>query len=245
MSQITVLKDIGLTDQEAIIYLSLLKTGGSTASLVAKDVGIKRTTVYAILKGMTQKGFLTTYYRKSKQFFYAERPQRVANHFEKKIASFVEAIPLLESLEKKQMQSFGLRFIETLDELKMFYKKALDEYKNKEYSIIGNSIYWQGLDPEFFDEFRNSRAKAKIKTRLLLTEESKDTNPTDQKLLRESRLLPKQYLFKSTMDIFPDKVLVVSPELSSLAVVIAVPAMVDVFQGMFQMIWDFVGNKQK
>ena len=232
------LKDLGLSDQETDVYISLLRSGGAIASVVAKNTGIKRTTVYALLKALSKKGFVTMYYRKNKQLYYAEKPQRVANHYEKKISSFVDLIPSLESLEKKQLNMVGLRFIETLDELKKFYNEILEECKGKDYKIIGTAKYWQGLDKNYFIKYRKDRAKAKIKTKLLLTEESKKDNPKDKNLLRDVKFLSKKYGFKSTMDIFNDKVLIISPELSSLAVVIAVPAMVDIFDAMFNIIWD-------
>jgi sugar-specific transcriptional regulator TrmB len=238
MSTKKALQELGLTDQESAVYLSLLKSGGAMASTVARDIGIKRTTVYAILKTMAQKGFITTYYRKSRQLFYAEKPARVADYFSKKVASFVEVIPALESLEKKQLKITGLRSIETVAELEKFYEQILVEYKNKEYRAIGNATAWQGLDPEFFIEYRKRRAAANIKTKILITEESKESSPTDSSLKREVKLLPEKHTFKSTIDIFNDKILIVSPELSSLAIVIAVPAMVDVFQCMFDMLWE-------
>jgi sugar-specific transcriptional regulator TrmB len=55
----------------------------------------------------------------------------------------------------------------------------------------------------------------------------------------------RQFLYRetmkwheSTMNIFKDKVLIVSPNISSLAVVIAVPVMVDIFKSMFEIIWE-------
>jgi hypothetical protein len=40
------------------------------------------------------------------------------------------------------------------------------------------------------------------------------------------------------MDVFDDKILIISPDLTSLAIVIAIPAMVDIFKSMFEIIWD-------
>ncbi len=238
MQEKTALKELGLNEHEAGVYLELLKIGGSIASVVAKNIGLKRTTVYAILKSLAEKGFVTTYYRKSKQFFYAEKPQRVADYFEKKLDAFNNLVPMLESVEKKKLQITGLRFIETLHELKKFYNDVLDEYKNKEYFIIGSAPGWEGLDPEWFTQFRKKRGHANIKTRLLLSAESAKINPEDPKLLRIWKYLPAKHKFKSTIDIFKDKILIVSPELSSLAVVVAIPAMVDVFKSVFEIIWD-------
>lgn len=243
MTTITILKDLGLSDLEAQTYLSLLKLGGSLASAVAKNLGIKRTTVYALLKGLAQKGFVTMYYRKSKQYYYAERPQRLAAYFEKKLDALTSIIPTLESFEKKQAQMIGLRFIETKGELKKFYAGIIAEYKNKEYHIIGSLHGWEDIDPEFFIQYRKDRGTAHIKTKLLLTHDSRKDNPPDPALRREVRFLLKQYIFKSTIDIYKDKILIVSPELSSLAVVIQIPAMTDIFESVFQMLWENVGVK--
>lgn len=235
---LTALKELGLSEHESLIYLSLLKLGGSAASTVAKDIGIKRTTVYALLKNLAEKGFVTLYHKKNKQLYYAEKPQRVVDYYEKKVKSFEAFIPSLETLSKKQAQMTGIRFIETIPELKKFYGDILKEYKNKKYHIIGDAAAWENLAPEFFVQFRKDRAKANTRTQLLLTSTSKTTNPENSKLLREVKFLPKKYSFKSTIDIYKDKILIVSPEISSLAVVIEVPAMTDVFRAMFEMLWD-------
>ena len=240
-----ILKNLGLDEHESNIYLALLRLGVSRASVIAKDVGLKRTTVYPILKTLASRSFVKVYFRKNTRFYYAQKPARVAAIFEKKLESFESIIPNLETIEKKQASLFGLRFIETMDELKEFYAGVLDEYKNKDYLIIGSAPAWEGLDPKFFIKYRKDRAKNKIRTKLILSSESKDINPEEKELLREYKYLPAKYKFKSTVDIFDDKILVVSPELASLAVVIAVPAMVDVFKSVFDMLWDTVGLAKK
>jgi hypothetical protein len=111
-------------------------------------------------------------------------------------------------------------------------------YKGKSYSAIGSATAWEGIDPDFFQKFRFDRANAKIKTRILLSADSIKASPDDTKLLRDVRVLPKNHTFKSTMDIFDDKILVVNPDQTALAVVIEVPSMVDIFKEMFEMLWE-------
>ncbi|MBI2551751.1 hypothetical protein HYW17_00415 [Candidatus Uhrbacteria bacterium] len=240
MKPIENLKNLGLPEQEANIYLALLKLGGSQASKVAKEAGLKRTTVYPILKSLAQKGFCNVYFRKNRRFYYAEKPHKVARLFAKKLEIFESVIPMLESVEKKQTQQFGLRFIEALDELKQFYTEILDEYQNKSYYVISSGQEWEGLDPQWFVEFRKERGRRNIRTKLILSPQFKDKNPTDPKFLRTWKYVPEKYAFKSTIDIFKDKVLIISPQLSSLAIVVAVPTMVDVFQSAFNIIWDLL-----
>lgn len=232
--------EIGLSTQEAETYLALLKLGGSTATNLAKEIGFKRTTVYPVLKSLAEKGCVFVYFRKSKRYYYAQKPGKLVNLLEKKVEFFNSALPLFESLDKKQAQVMGLRFIETKEELKQFYENILAEYKNKNYRVIGNAYEWESIDPEFFAYYRKNRGRLNIKTRLLLSADSEGVNPTDKILLREFKYLPEKYKFKSTMNIFNDKILIISPHISSLAVVIAVPVMVDIFKSMFEIIWENV-----
>lgn len=235
---LTILQDLGLSESEARAYLTLLKLGGAKPSLVAKEMGIQRTTVYAILRELAQKGFATVYFRQNHRFYYAQRPKRLSSLFEKKLDKFREILPALNATERQQNSAVGIRYLETKEELEYFYEEILDEYKNREYCIIGSAKGWEGIDPEFFIQYRKDRAQANIKTRLLLSADSQEINPEDKELLRDFRYLPAKYAFKSTMDIFDDKILIVGPEISSLAVVIEIPPMVDVFKGTFEALWD-------
>lgn len=234
------LESLGLTSQEATIYLTLLQSGELPASQVANQVGLQRTTAYAILKGLVQRGFVLAYLKTGRQVFIAEKPQNLVGHFEQKLKNFTDGIPLFASLEKKQIKTTGVRFIETTTELKRFYGVILREYRGRSYVAMGNTQAWEGLDAEFFTQYRKDRAAVGIHTRLLLSGDSRAVNREERDLGREVKFLPKKYQFKSTIDIFDDKILIVSPEQTSIAVVIAVPAMIDIFKSTFELIWDLI-----
>jgi sugar-specific transcriptional regulator TrmB len=240
MEQKDALREFGLTEQESQVYLALLKLGGSTATILAKEVVMKRTTVYPILKSLAAKGCVLVYFRKDRRYYYAQKPNKLASLLEKKLKFFESVVPMFESMDKKQAETVGLRFIETKDELKQFYFSMLEEYKNKQYYVIGDIGGWEKIDVDLLRQIRGARAKAKIKTKMLLSYNSKRLDPAEKNLLRERRYLPEKYSFQSTMDIFNDKVLIMNPSISSIAVVIAVPAMVDIFKSMFDIIWDTV-----
>jgi len=244
MEQINALLEFGLNKQEAQAYLALLRLGGADATTLAKEVNVKRTSIYPILKTLTKKGCVLVYFRKNRHYYYAQKPNKLVSLFENKLEFFQNIIPLFESLDKKQAKVVGLRFVETKEELKQFYMNVLADYKNKKYRVVGNASEWENIDPEFFTYYRKNRVKSNIKTKLLLSADSKEDNLMNKKLLREIKYLPEKYKFKSSMNIFDDKVLIVSPYISSLAVVIAVPAMVDIFKSMFEIIWDGIEDKK-
>lgn len=230
--------ELGLSRQEATAYVTLLRLGGSGAAALAKEMSTKRTTVYAILKSLTEHGVAEAYVQKGVTFYRPTPPEKLANHFEEKVELFKTLIPSIRVAEKEDGRMLGLRFIETKAELRSFYRDILSDYAGKSYRVIGDASAWENIDNDFFVQFRKDRATRGIHTRLLLSARSKEINPIEVELLREWHYLPLKYEFKSTIDIFDDKILVVSPELSSLAIVIATPVMTDVFKSTFDILWD-------
>lgn len=237
------LVNLGLTEQEAIIYIATLTLGLTKASAIAAEAGIKRTTVYHELKQLARKGFLIVSFVGKERRYRAQSPRKLINYYQRKITSFEAILPQLQSLERKHAQTPGIRFIETVDELNTFYEEILEEYAHREYKIIGDAHGWYSVSPQFLEKFRKRRAQAKIKTKLLLTADSAKVSPTDPALLREVRYLPQGYRCKTTIDIFDDKILIVSPELTSIAVVIEIPGMTDIFKMLFAMLWSQTGKQ--
>lgn len=237
------LTDLGLSNNEAVLYLTALKLGGATASQIAKESGLQRTHAYPILKSLADKGFANIYFRSNKRLYYAAKPDKIRLQFEKKLSAFDELLPQLNALDKSVAGIIGLRYIETTNELKRFYDEVLLDYNQKkvgkkEYKIIGNSIAWENVLGDYFKYYRTERARRGIRTRLILSDDSSITNQPTKELLRQFKYLDKKYQFKSTIDIFDDKILIISPSLNALAVVIAIPAMVDIFESIFDILWD-------
>ena len=233
-----VLTHFGLSQIEIDAYLACLKLGGAPASTIAKTIGAKRASIYAPLKSLAEKGVVLLYFKKGKRVYHAVDPQKLPRIYEKKLDMLNSVVPYLKSIEKTPLKPFGLRFIETREELELFYNETLADRPGSEHYVIGNVLTWEGMAQDFFKRFREQRAKQKIKTKLLLSAESATSNPIDQSLLREFKYLPEKYTFKSTINIFSDSILIISPELDSLAVAITIPAMIDVFKSMFDIIWD-------
>jgi len=234
------LKDLGLSYQEGQAYLTLLETNGSDATSLAKKLFIKRTTIYPILERLMEQNLVTTYEQSSKKIYRPVKPDRVALQFERKLESFIDIIPMLEKLQSKESgKIYGVKFIQSKKELKKIYAEVLQDYKNKEYYIIGSSSTWLNTDRDFFIDFRKRRSRNNTRVKLLLSHDSRnEIGQDDPSLLREYKYLPEKYNFKSTIDIYRDKIIIVGPEVDALCAVIAIPPMIDVFRSVFEILWE-------
>ena len=240
---LNILKDFGLSDPEIQAYTTLLKmSGGASATELAKAMEIKRTSVYPILERLASESMVTAYEQEeygSVTMYHPIQPSKLILLHEQKLKKLVNIIPFLEKLGDPKNQAYGVRLIHTKKEFEAFYTGILDEYKDREYSIIGSASAFINIDPEFILGFRRLRAARNIRTRLLLSYDSRAAQgQNDPSLLREYKYLPKKYSFKSTIDIYEDKIVIVGPEVKALAVVIAIPPMVDIFRSIFDLLWE-------
>ncbi|MBX4186712.1 MAG: hypothetical protein KW802_00405 [Candidatus Doudnabacteria bacterium] len=100
-----ILEEFGLSDKESSVYLSLLELGPAPARAVARRASVNRGTAYDILRKLVDLG-LASFYRKGKQHFAAEPPER-----------------LIEAVEDKQtkLQRLKVGITEKLPELKTLF----------------------------------------------------------------------------------------------------------------------------
>ncbi len=237
--KLELLRGIGLSTHEIAAYIGLLKTGGSSASELALEIRVKRTTIYPILENLSEKGLVAAYKKSFKTIYTPLAPNKLVSHYEHKLESLTKMVPILEKMQGTQMKGYGVRFIQTKRELEGFYNEILDDYRDKNYYIIGNANAFLNIDADFLLEYRKKRALRNIRTKLLLSSDSRSAvGQDDPTLLREFKYLPEKYKFKSTIDIYDDKILIIGPEVKALAVVIAIPPMVDVFRSIFEVLWE-------
>lgn len=235
----SILKPLGLSPEESDLYVLLTRRGASDARRLAAELGIKRTSVYAMLDRLCEKGFAQQRVTKNGREYLAERPQKVRLTQEKKIAQFTALIPWLESQALHEAQPQGVRFFETRQELKQWYLGILNDYAGKSYRIIGTQQDWYRLDPDFLETIHRTFKEKRIKAQILFSADTpRFSQEKEKNIYRDVRYLPRDCTFRTTIDLFDDQVLIVSPEQRAVAVVISIPAMMDIFDAMFRCLWE-------
>ena len=97
---------IGLTTNEANIYLTLVELGPQPANIIAKKTNLIRPTVYPILKGLQKKSLIGSFLRNGVIYFavndvhdllcYVDRKKRVLDHQRDFV---MDIIPRMEQLK--------------------------------------------------------------------------------------------------------------------------------------------------
>ncbi len=120
--------DLGFSQYEAGVYITLLEHSPTSAGFVAKKLSFSRSTVYAALDKLITKGLVGTTYKNSVKQFIAEPPRRIKEilHEEQRTATkrlelFSKISDKLHFLSRDNNQVPNIIFFEGWDSLKKIY----------------------------------------------------------------------------------------------------------------------------
>lgn len=175
MNLIESLKNLGLNEKEAKVYLALLQTGKASAYGIAIRSGLKKPTTYVILQQLIEKGFAYNVPRAKKQQFIAEDPEKCLNIAKEKIELSQKKLPELLALKNKKEQKFNLAYFEGIDGIRESYRKFFKLMKEKPIEqriFVAFNAKVDTLETEiqkFFDEWNEKIHKFNIKRRAITT----------------------------------------------------------------------------
>jgi HTH-type transcriptional regulator, sugar sensing transcriptional regulator len=186
-----ILSEYGLSKKESEVYLALLELGPSPARSVARRAGVNRGTAYDVVKKLVDLG-LATYYRKGKQHFAAEPPERLVDAIEEKQSKLqklkvgiTDKLPELKVLYQQQGGKPAIRVYEGTKGIKKILADVLatvSESDKKEYYVYSSatakerqSIY------KDFPEFNQKRIAAGIKVQTIALGEGGETAGLDER----------------------------------------------------------------
>lgn len=129
---INYLKDLGLNEKQAEIYLALVEIGRGTAYAIAKHAKVKRPNTYVILEELRQRGLVLKIPHDKNQVFVAKDPNELFVEQEEKIRTARKILPeLLARASRKNNKAITYLF-EGLDGVEKALKYKEDSFEDKE-----------------------------------------------------------------------------------------------------------------
>ena len=71
------LRHLGLSENEAKVYMAMLELGPSVVVEIARKAGTNRPTTYVQIESLKEKGLVSTQIKGKKQYFIAESPEKL------------------------------------------------------------------------------------------------------------------------------------------------------------------------
>lgn len=236
---------LGFSDKEAEVYLALVKTGPSVASVIARLTRIKRTSVYDVLNSLLERNFVATFKQGAYVYFYVDDINKI--YIDQKDRLNV-AQGLSESLKMYQAMSEGMQinYYKGIEGYKEMYEDIL---KSKTKEICGwmdIESFYKEIDMDYEMEWMAKRVKKGVSARLIVQDSpmAKEFQKADPKVNRRTMTVPaKDFPFKTTCLLYDGFVSFFDPSNEFAGVRIAGKEIYNMQQQIFEMNWKLICEK--
>ena len=230
---------LGLNEKESKIYLSLLRSGNSPASLVAKNAGINRVTAYGILEVLEKKGLVQSAHRQGMQHFTALHPDLLVENAKQRTEMLEKVLPDLKSLMQHHDFRPSMRFFEGISGIKKAYQETL---KSKTDILnYANSKNIRDHWPEYDQEYVEKRKRKKIFLKGLAPADDFGDRvlSEDKNSHRETRLIPHKFFeVENEIKIYDNSMMIASFMPHPFAIIIESKPVADTQRQIFDIVWN-------
>jgi len=238
---LSTLKQIGIEEKQAKIYLACLELGATSVKEMAKKAGVKRTTIYDIIDEMVDSGLIKTTTKGKKKKFIASEPDELRAILRKREAIFEQIMPQLGLINNSGSIKPKVWFYEGVEGLKKVYDDTLEHGDLIMYQWASNDIF-DAIETDWLFDYVRRRVKSKIQALCIATNspEIRDFQMKDKKQLRKIRIVPKeQFPFKIELDIYGDRVAMISGR-EKFGVIIESKSIASTLKMIFKLCWENV-----
>ena len=139
-----VLLQLGLSESEINVFITLLESGSSSVQDISRSSGINRVTIYSALEHLEKRGLVAETKKGARRLFVAERPEELKTILEdkrediQKIHLDLESLvlPVLKAIDLHQENKPEIRFYDGLEGIYKVYENMLESH-----DIIGCGSY--------------------------------------------------------------------------------------------------------
>jgi sugar-specific transcriptional regulator TrmB len=236
------LKSLGLSENEAKIYIFLLKQGESSTGPIIKETGIANSRVYESLNSLIEKGLVSYRELKRGRFFTAEAPSKLQENQEEKLAKIRELIPNLEKIRNEQEKDTQTAIYEGFQGFRTAFKKIIDDCPEREtIYILGfseQSFATESLST-FIANMNLKSAQKKQNLKIILDSSTKKSLGKDREKEKhtEVKYMPEGYISPAAIDIFEDYTYIFVWEKKPFVFMIKNKTIAESFKTYFNFLW--------
>jgi HTH-type transcriptional regulator, sugar sensing transcriptional regulator len=236
------LEEIGLTEGESKVYLSLLKLGASTIGKIIKEAQVSNSKIYDILDRLNKKGLVGISIINNVKHFEAKNPSAINDLIsdkEKNILKIKNEIPRLQKMYEYAEPVQEAEILQGINGIKTFTEMILSKLEQ------GDTLYILGAPKEatetlgaYFQEWHERRVKKGIKCKIIFNEEAKERADKRKKtLLTEVKVMPSEIVTPALIDIGKDYVATILFGERPLCIVIKNKKIYESYLSYFELLW--------
>lgn len=231
--EIEKLQKLGLSMNEAKLYLALIRLGEAQAGKISKEAQINRTTTYDSIERLIKKGLIYYSISANRRVFKPADPKEILNSLKEKQKTAEEIIPELNNLfkESKKKEEFNLY------KGKKGIRSILNDIlTHKEYVAFGSSGRFLEIMKHDFILFQKEKKEKKIKSRVILSNIARKTEQV-KVAYSEFKFIPDKFTALTTTFVYGDKTAIIIWSENPTATLILGKEVSESYKNYFELLW--------
>ncbi|MBU1604350.1 MAG: winged helix-turn-helix transcriptional regulator [Nanoarchaeota archaeon] len=140
----SIIKNLGLTDYEVEIFLSLIKNGPLSAYEISKKTGLYRQACYDALNRLQEKGFVSTVLKNGKKIFQSINPKQISDYLDEQKRRFETIMPELQKMQTLGLEDISVEVFKGKNTVRIALSDIISTLKNK-----GGEVLCTAVDESF------------------------------------------------------------------------------------------------
>lgn len=240
-----ILKEIGLTENEIQVYLTLLRIGSSTVSTIAENSGLYRPYAYDTLGRLQEKGLVSFILKDNKKFYKAAHPSHLIEMEKEKLGELNKILPQLEEFLKVSKQETSAELYSGKKVVRVIQKdvlKTLLETRDESLVIGVDEKKFMEADPIIMQQFFNHMKKHKLKERVLVREG--DNYLPAHIETTTYKFLPKEFFEPMSTFIYGNKISMIIFGEPLHGLIIESKLLSNTYRKQFELLWKIAKGKK-
>ncbi len=233
-------KNLGLSDKAAKIYIAALELGEASVQQLAEKSGLKRTSLYYILDELIDSGVLIAAKTGTKIRYVPEQPETLLKIIKERISNFENSVATLEESVGRKNRKPRVYFLFGPAGFKQVWDLIL-KTKEKEFRIIteGENFLDYAKEKYIVDEIIAKKKKLGVRSRQLITDSpyAKAVVAKDIRENRVSKFLSPMHKLPFTEIITESIVAFISPRFNNMIFIIENDAFSKTRKSIFEALW--------
>ena len=245
-----VLQNLGWSSEEVDVYTALLQLGTQPASVIARHIEKKRTTVRVYLEHLAKEGFVRLNWKGRTQYFTAEKPEEAITALEhtktktiekldRNIKAFSAILPELTSIVREDVRLPKVTFYEGIHDLKRMYTDSLTS-KTEILCLSSMEDLWDLFGQQYDQWYVKKRLQKAIPVRYIAKDSALERKEAkkDKKYLRKSRHLPADiFNISNEINIYDGKVSIITLKSEKIGILIQSDEIYNSMKAIFEVLW--------
>jgi sugar-specific transcriptional regulator TrmB len=238
-----VLKEQGLKEKHIKVYLACLELGSASIQTISRKSTVPRSTCGIVLEFLREKGFVSSYKKKTIKHYSVEDPRKILSQIKQKAKIFEESLPQFSAFYGKNKILPSARLYEGKEGMKLVLNEVLSDRSDLcTFTSVSDLFKLLGDD---FKNYIKKRVEFGIRTRVIApdSEDARDQLRTGVQELREVRIIPNTFKHSTHIWIWGHKIAMLSLKNNLTALVIENQELADGQRSLFELAWQSLSSR--